>query len=58
MAPNLTGPGGRLFADPTPGPDEMSFQQNNVSAKYYSSAYYLAHKSQVQPIPRRPTISR
>jgi hypothetical protein len=43
MAPNLTGPGGRLFADPTPGPDEMSFQQNNVSAKYYSSAYYLAH---------------
>ncbi len=53
MAPNLTGPGGRLFADPTPGPDEVSFQQNNVSAKYYSSAYYLAHKNQVQPIPRR-----
>jgi hypothetical protein len=43
---------GRLFADPTPGGDETSFQINNTSAAYYNSPYYLAHKNQVQPIPQ------
>jgi hypothetical protein len=41
-----------LFADPTPGKDEVSFQVNNTSAAYYNSPYYLAHKNQVQPIPQ------
>ena len=51
----LVGPNGRLYADPQPSPDETSFRQDNNSAAYYSSAYYVLHKSQVQPIPaRRP----
>jgi predicted phosphodiesterase len=45
------GPGGRLYADPTPGPDEIKFRQDNSSSAYYNSPYYLAHKSQVQRIP-------
>jgi len=49
--PNLIGPGGRLFAEPEPGKDEASFRVDNTSAAYYSSPYYLLHKSQVQPIP-------
>ena len=53
MTANLIGPGGRLFADPTPGPDEVKFRQDNTSSAYYNSPYFLAHKSQVQPIPRR-----
>lgn len=48
---NVTGPQGRLYAEPTPSPDETSFQQDNVSAQYYNSVYYLHHKDQVQPIP-------
>jgi hypothetical protein len=50
---NLTGPHGQLYADPKPGPDENAFQIDNTSAAYYNSAYYLLHKSQVQPIPPR-----
>ena len=51
----LTGPGNRLFAEPTPGSDEKTFIRSNNSAAYYNSPYYLAHKNQVQPIPpRRP----
>ena len=42
---------GRLFAEPTPGPDPTSFQVNNTSSAYYQSAYFLAHKLQVQPVP-------
>lgn len=53
MASKLIGPGGRLYADPAPGPDEVQFMENNTSAQYYSSPYYLAHKDQVQPIPPR-----
>ena len=53
MSTNLIGPGGRLYADPAPGPDEVKFVQDNTSAAYYNSPYYLAHKSQVQPIPPR-----
>src|SRR6202163_2976711 len=53
MPANLIGPGGRLFADPTPGPDEVKFRQDNTSSAYYNSPYFMAHKSQVQPIPRR-----
>jgi hypothetical protein len=48
---------GRLFAEPTPSPDPTSFQVNNTSSSYYQSAYYLAHKTQVQPIPA-PTMSQ
>ena len=52
MPPKLIGPRGQLYADPTPTPDEISFQVDNTSASYYSSVYYLAHKDQVQDIPR------
>ena len=48
---NLTGPQGRLYAEPTPSADETSFQQDNISAQYYNSVYYEQHKNQVQPIP-------
>ena len=47
----LTGPGNRLYAEPSPSPDETSFQQDNVSEQYYDSPYYEQHKNQVQPIP-------
>jgi hypothetical protein len=51
--PNLTGPRGQLYADPRPTPGEKAFRQDNTSAAYYNSPYYLAHKTQVQPIPTR-----
>ena len=50
-AARLTGSGGRLFADPQPGPDETSFQVDNTSAEYYASPYYLLHQKQLQPVP-------
>jgi predicted phosphodiesterase len=55
MAPktNLVGPMGQLYADPQPSPDEVTFKQDNTSAEYYNSPYYVAHKAQVQPIPAR-----
>jgi hypothetical protein len=31
----------------------VTFKQDNTSADYYNSPYYLAHKTQVQPIPER-----
>jgi len=49
--PRMTGPNGQLYADPKPSPDETSFRQDNNSAAYYNSQYYLLHKNQVQPIP-------
>jgi len=51
--PNLTGPKGQLYADPKPIPGENAFRQDNTSAAYYNSPYYLAHKNQVQRIPPR-----
>ena len=48
----MTGPKGQFYADPKPSPDETSFRQDNNSSAYYNSAYYLQHKSQVQPIPQ------
>lgn len=47
----LTGAGGRLFADPQPAPDEVSFQIDNTSAAYYDSVYYKLHRKDLQPIP-------
>lgn len=47
----LIGPAGRLYAEPTPTPDENAFQVDNTSAQYYTSPYYVLHKHQVQPIP-------
>jgi len=47
----MVGPGGQLYAEPKPSPDETSFKVDNTSSDYYNSPYYLAHKSQVQPIP-------
>ena len=47
----LSGAGGRLFADPEPAPDEVSFQVDNTSDAYYDSAYYKLHKRDLQPIP-------
>jgi len=49
---NLAGPGTRLYAEPRPSPDEISFRLDNTSAQYYTSPYYMAHKSEVQPIPQ------
>ncbi|SRR5579864_2468456 len=51
---NLTGPQGRLYAEPKPTPDENAFQINNTSEQYYKSNYYKLHKSQVQSFPTRP----
>jgi predicted phosphodiesterase len=51
MEEKIVGPQGHLYADPTPGPDEQTFQVDNTSAAYYSSPYYLAHKNQVEKIP-------
>jgi len=52
---NLVGPGGQLYADPKPTPDEDAFQVNNTSEAYYNSKYYLLNKNQVQPIPPQRT---
>src|SRR5579863_8734981 len=48
----MMGPQGQFYADPKPSPDETSFRQDNNSAAYYNSPYYLQHKNQVQPIPQ------
>ena len=48
----MTGPKGQFYADPKPSPDETSFRQDNNSAAYYNSPYYLNNKNQVQPIPQ------
>jgi 3',5'-cyclic AMP phosphodiesterase CpdA len=47
----LQGTESRLFADPQPSPDEVSFQVDNTSAEYYNSPYFLLHKNDLQPIP-------
>jgi Calcineurin-like phosphoesterase len=49
--PNIFGPGGQMYADPKPSPDEDAFQVDNTSEAYYNSPYYKLHKNQVQPIP-------
>jgi hypothetical protein len=51
----LAGVDGRLFADPQPAPDEVSFQVDNTSAAYYESTYYKLHKEDLQPIPEPRT---
>jgi hypothetical protein len=51
----LIGSKGQLYADPLPSPDETTFRQDNNSSAYYTSPYFLAHKNQVQPIPRPRT---
>ena len=48
---NLIGPGGRLFADPQPGKDEVSFRVDNTSTAYYNSPCYKVHQYDVQGIP-------
>lgn len=55
--PKLIGPKGQLYADPKPSPDEVTFRQDNTSAQYYQSPYYLAHQKQVQAIPHRRSNS-
>jgi hypothetical protein len=42
----------RLFADPDPGPDELSFHDPNVDAQYYTTGYYPIHRNEIQPFPR------
>ena len=51
---NLRGPGGRLFGDPAPGPDETAFQVDNTSEQYYNSPYYRQHANDVEPVPTGP----
>jgi hypothetical protein len=56
---NLLGQHGRLFGEPRPSPDEVSFQVDNTSERYFQSPYYLLHKDQLQPVPApRTTPSR
>jgi calcineurin-like phosphoesterase family protein len=54
VAHRVTGPKKRLFAEPTIGPDETSFQVDNTSADYYNSHYYELHQKQLQPVPTAP----
>jgi hypothetical protein len=42
----------RLFADPDPGPDEVSFHVPNVDERYYDTGYYAAHRTEIQSFPR------
>jgi hypothetical protein len=51
---NLRGPGGQLFGDPAPRPDESSFQVDNTSEQYYSSPYYAQHQNDVEAVPLGP----
>jgi hypothetical protein len=51
----LSGEGGRLFANPQPSPDEVTFQVDNTSAAYYDSVYYTLHKNDLQPVPEPRT---
>ena len=53
MQAKMIGPKGQLYAEPQPSPDEVAFRQDNTSAAYYNSPYYVAHKNQVQRIPPR-----
>ena len=48
----------RLFADPDPGPDDVSFHDPNVDEKYYTTGYYAAHQTEIQPFPHRCPIRR
>jgi 3',5'-cyclic AMP phosphodiesterase CpdA len=57
QSPKVVGPAGQLYADPEPSPDETTFREDNSSAQYYQSPYYLAHKTQVQPIPPRHALT-
>jgi hypothetical protein len=47
----LSGADGRLFADPQPVPDQVSFQVDNTSPAYYESTYYKLHRDDLQPVP-------
>ena len=49
--PGITGPQGHTYGDPKPSPGETAFQVDNTSEQYYKSAYFMAHKHEVQPIP-------
>ncbi len=49
--PGFVGTGGRLFANPQPGADEVTFQVDNTSVAYYSSPYYKLHQLQLQAVP-------
>ena len=51
---NLRGPGGQLFGDPAPTPDETSFQVDNTSEDYYNSPYYAQHATEVEAVPMGP----
>jgi hypothetical protein len=52
---NITGKGGRLFAEQKPGADPTTFREDNTSDQYYNTAYYKQHKDQVLPVPE-PSI--
>ncbi len=51
---NLAGPGGQLFADPAPSPDETAFQVDNTSGHYYKSPYYKQHENDIEAVPMPP----
>src|SRR5436190_23494563 len=38
--------GRHLFADPDPGPDEVSFHEPNLDERYYTTGYYAAHQNE------------
>jgi 3',5'-cyclic AMP phosphodiesterase CpdA len=51
---NLRGPGGQLFGDPAPSPDETAFQVDNTSDAYYKSPYYAQHQNDIETVPMGP----
>jgi hypothetical protein len=50
----LVGPGGQLFGDPAPSPDETAFQVDNTSEAYYNSPYYTQHENDIEAVPTGP----
>jgi 3',5'-cyclic AMP phosphodiesterase CpdA len=48
----MPNPPQRLFAESHPGADPTSFQVKTDDEAYYTSPYYLAHRNEVQTIPK------
>ena len=48
----MPNPPTRLFAEGHPGADPTSFQVKTDDETYYNSPYYLAHRNEVQPMPK------
>jgi predicted phosphodiesterase len=51
VGPHLFADPQRLFADPSPGPNNTSFEPT-ADERYYTTGYYFRHQSEIQPFPR------